>query len=107
MRFPLDLTDKLKRKAIEIANSGKCENKIESDYISVPHLGKARGIDRFLLKAGIQVAYGLGTNIKDLVKPKVKKDVNVQSVIYKILRNGCSMAYCDELSGYHYNSCKM
>lgn len=100
LRYPEGLILKLKKKAVEIMNRSERNSNNETErrkFLTVPNSNMAHILDDYLTKTtDLKIATSSGTKIGDIVKEKREKDVNKNSVIYKIPCGGCQKVYIGE-----------
>ena len=99
LKYPAGMICKLKKKAQEIYNRpcNPDDVKKSTTYIAVPNSRGTDHIDRYLKKAGMNVARVSGKKIGDIVKSGIdKRDCNKLSVVYSIPCNGCTSTYFGE-----------
>ena len=88
----------MKKKAKEIINKSKDENKNKNEtrYITVPNSNVNSYLDTFLLKAGIKIARTSGSKVGHLVTRSDNNPTNENSVVYKIPCKSCPSSYFGE-----------
>ena len=96
LKYPLWTILKCKHKAKNIRERNKVNHEDNRRTLIVPNSQQGELISKYLQKANLNIIITTGQKISDLTRKTNQKDINENSVVYKIPCSGCDHSYYGE-----------